>query len=146
MRRCTAGIVSLIAAAGLAACSSDPGTESAATTSAATTSAADACASADALRGSLAALGDVDVIQDGTAGLQDAWTTVQDDWAQLAEDAGDEFGDEADEVQAAADDVGSALDSAQADASAQTLADVATSIGAFLQLADSFTQEVGSEC
>jgi hypothetical protein len=140
MRRCRAGIVSLVAAAGLAACSSDPGTEASATPT------PDPCASADALRESLTALGDVQVVQDGTDGLQEAWTAVQDDWDQLAEDAGDQYGDQADEVRAAADDVRSALDSAQDDASAQTLADVAASVGVFLQLADSFAEEVGSEC
>jgi hypothetical protein len=142
MRRCTAVIVTVVAGTGIAACSSDGGTES----SAATSSAADPCASADALRGSLTALGDVQVVEDGTEALQEAWTTVQDDWAALRDDAGDRYADQVDGVEAAADDVRSALDSAQDDASAQTLADVAASVGVFLQQADDLVTEVGSTC
>ena len=147
MRTFVAGVVTVLLGAGLAACSSDGGTDSsAATTSAATSSAADACASADALRTSLTALGDVQVVQQGTDALADAWSTVQDAWAQLADDAKAQYSDEVDDVQADADAVESALDSAQNDPTAQTLGAAAAAVGVFLQDAGALTDKVESTC
>jgi hypothetical protein len=142
MHRLTTGIATVAVGVLLAACSSDSGTESPGTTAAS----ADPCASVDALRGSLTALGDVQVVEDGTEAVQDAWTTVQDDWARLVDDVGDRYADQVDDVQAAADDVGSALDAAQGDPTTQTLADVVASIGVFLQAAETLAEEVGSQC
>jgi hypothetical protein len=162
MRRCVAGVVTVLLGAGLAACSSDGGAgSSAATTSAATSStatsstaasssaassSADLCASADAMRSSLASLGDVQVVQDGVDALSDAWTTAQGAWAQLADDAKAQYADEVDGVQADADAVESAIASAQNDPTAQTLGDAATAVGAFLQDAGALTDEVESTC
>jgi hypothetical protein len=142
MRKCIVGVVAVFVGAGLAACSSDPGTES----SAATPSTADVCTSVDALRGSLTALGQVRVVQDGTAALADAWTTVTEAWTRLSDDASAEYADEVAGVQAAADTVQSALDSAQAEPSAQALGDAAAAVGVFLQDAGALADEVESTC
>jgi hypothetical protein len=142
MRMCVVGVVTLVLGAGLSACSSDPGAES----SAATASTADVCTSADALRGSLAALGQVQVAQEGTDALAAAWTAVKDDWAQLSDDAGAEYADQVEGVQAAADAVQSAVDNAQEEPSAQTLRDAAAAVGVFVQDAGALTDEVGSTC
>ena len=123
--------------AGLSACSSDEGGES---------STPDVCAAADAFRGSLSALRDVQVVQEGTDALASAWTAVEDDWTQLAGDARAEYGDQVDGVQTAADDVRAALDDAQDQRSAQTLGNAATAVGVFLQDADALADEVDSTC
>jgi hypothetical protein len=147
MRTCVAGVMTVLLGAGIAACSSDAGTDSsAATTSAAAASSDDVCASADTFRDSLTALGEVQVVQEGSDALGDAWTTVQDAWSQLADDARAEYGDQVDGVQAAADAVESALDSAQNDPTAQTLGDAAAAVGVFLQDAGALTDEVESTC
>src|SRR6185503_15367047 len=75
MRTWAAGLVALAAGAALVACGSDTGSGStAASTAEVTSSTPDVCASADALRGSLAGLADVQVVQQGTDALQQSWT------------------------------------------------------------------------
>jgi hypothetical protein len=156
MRRRWAGLVAVVATVALAACSSDEGNapsassdssaSTTATTTTATTTAADACAAADTLRGSLGALRDVQIVQDGIGAAESAWATVQEDWAAFADAARGQYADQVDGVQAAADDVTSALDRARTDTSAATLSDAATSVGAYLQQADALVEEVGSAC
>jgi len=139
MRTWAVGVVVVLIGAGLSSCSSDPesGTASAEP---------DVCASADALRGSLSDLGDVQVVQEGTDAVQQAWTTVQDDWSELAEAAGDRFADQVDDVEAAAGAVQSSVETTQEEATAQTLGDVAAAVGAFVQDAGSLVDEVTSTC
>ena len=141
MRTCTAGVLTVVVAAALAACSSDAGTEPSAQTTG-----PDVCASADAFRASLTALGDVQVVQDGTGALEKAWTTVQDDWAQLKDDARAEHSDQVESVQAAADTVQSAVDAAKDQPSAQTLGNAAAAVTVFLQDAGALEDEVSSTC
>ena len=143
MRRCVAGVMTLLVGSGLAACSSDADTGSSA---AATSSAADVCASADALRASLTTLADVQVVEQGTDAVQQAWTPVQDDWAQLAEDAGDQYADQVDRVEADAGAVQSAVETTQEESTAETLAAVAGAVGLFLQDANALVDEVSSRC
>jgi flagellin-like hook-associated protein FlgL len=143
MRRCVAGVMTLLVGAGLAACSSDADTESSA---AATSSAADVCASADALRASLTTLADVQVVEQGTDAVQQAWTTVQDDWAQLAQDAGDQYADQVDRVEADGGALQSAIETTQEDASAEAVRQVAAAVRVFVQDAGALTDEVKSTC
>jgi hypothetical protein len=143
MRTWATGIVAVVVGAGLVSCSQDQNADS---TAAATSSAADVCASADHLRASLTALGDVQVLKEGTDAVKQAWTTVQDDWAQLSKDAGEQYAEQVDRVQADADAVQSAVESTQDGASAQTLAGVAASVGVFLQDAGALVEEVSSTC
>jgi hypothetical protein len=142
MRKYAVGAVAVVLGVGLPACSSDAGAGS----SAAAPSSADVCASADALRGSLTALGQVPVVQEGTDALAAAWTAVEEDWAQLADDASTQYAEDVDGVQAAADAVRSALDEAQGQPSAQTLGAAAAAVGVFLQGAGALADEVGSTC
>jgi hypothetical protein len=142
MRRCVVGVVIVVAGVGLCGCSSDTGTEP----SAAASSSKALCADAEALRGSLAALGDVQVAKEGTDALQAAWTTVRDDWAQLADGARTRYADEVDRVQASADVVKSAVDTAMKDPSAQALGNVTSVVGVFVQDAGALVDEVGSTC
>jgi hypothetical protein len=142
MRKSVVGLVAVVLGAGLPGCSSDPGTSS----SAAAPTTADVCASADDLRGSLTALGQVEVVREGADALAAAWTAVKADWAQLAEDASTEYADDVDGVQAAADAVQAALDDARSQPSAQTLGNAADTVRVFLQDAGALTDEVGSTC
>src|SRR4051794_4961539 len=139
MSKHVAAAMTLAVGLGLAACSSgsDSGTSAAssAASSAATSSGAGVCASADDLRTSLTALGDVQVVQQGTGALQSAWTTVQDAWGRFADDARAQYSAQVDTVQAEADAVGQAIDAAQATPSAGTLTTAATAVGAFLKSA-----------
>jgi hypothetical protein len=137
MRTCVVAVMTVTLGAGLSACSSDDGSEP---------SVPDVCAAADAFRGSLTELRDVQVVQEGTDALDSAWTSVEDAWTGLAEDARAEYGDQVDGVQASADDVRTALDDAQDQRSAQTLGNAATAVGVFLQDADALADEVDSTC
>ena len=142
MRTSAAGLLTLAVAGALSACSSYADT----TQSAATSSSADVCGSADDLRASMSALGDVQVVQEGTDAVQQAWTTVQDDWAQLSDDAGDRYADQVDRVEADAGAVQSAVETTQEEATAQTLAAVAGAVGVFLRDAGALVDEVSSTC
>jgi hypothetical protein len=145
MRTSIPWVVAVIAWGMLVACSPDTygGTESSA---GASSSPPDVCASADALRSSLSALADVQVVQEGKDALDEAWTRVEDDWAQLADDAGDQYAEQVDGVQADADSVQAAVDAAGDDPSAQTLGAAAGAVGVFLQTAGSLVDEVSSTC
>ena len=142
MRRFTAGLLVLVGA-GLAGCSSDADSG---TTTAASASAADVCRSADALRASLTALGDVHVAQNGTAALQEAWTTMLDDWGQLKKAAAERYSDQIDGVQADADAVRSAVETAQQNPSGNALAQAASAVGLFVQDAGARVKDVSSAC
>jgi hypothetical protein len=142
MRTRAAAVGTVILLAGLSGCSSSSDGE----TAAATSSGAAVCASADDLRGSLAALGDVQVVQQGTDALDQAWTTVQDDWARFADDARAQHADEVDGVQADADAVQAAVDTARADPGAGTLGTLASEVQTFLKDAGALVDEVRATC
>ena len=104
---------------------------------------ASVCESRDELRTSVTALGDVDILSDGTNGLEAAADDVRSALDGLGQSAEDEFGDEVDAVQAALGDLGDALRSfgdqprseavsAVSDAATQ-LRDTATTLGDELQ-------------
>lgn len=146
MSKTVAAVLTLAVGTGLAACSSGSDSGTPAASAAASSSGADVCDSAGDLRTSLAALGDVEVVQEGTSGLEAAWTTVQDDWEQFADAARAEYGDQVDGVQAEADAVGQAVDAAQASPSAGTLGTAATAVGAFVRSAGDLVDEAGANC
>jgi hypothetical protein len=152
-RRSAAWVGPVVAVVALAGCSGTPtsgATSSSASSSGATasgvTASAAVCQAADDLRSSLTALGDVQVVQQGTEAVRPAFTSVQSALAQLRIDAGDEYSDDVDRVQADADQVRTALDAAGQDASAQTLATVASSVGVLLSDANALVDQVQSTC
>ena len=142
MSRCAVAVAILVMAVGLISCSSDADSG----TAAATATGANVCDSADDLRTSLAALREVQVVQEGTGALELAWSTVQDDWARFADAARAEYRAEVDSVQVNADAVGDAVDAAQGSPSADTLGMAATAVGAFLQAAEALVDEASSTC
>jgi hypothetical protein len=142
MRTRAAAVGTVFLLAGLSGCSSGSDAETAAPTS----SGAAVCASADDLRGSLADLGDVQVVQQGTDAMDQAWTTVQDDWAKFADDARAQHADQVDGVQADVDAVQAAVDTARADPNAGTLGTLASEVRTLLQDAGALVDEVGATC
>ncbi|MGY1707456.1 hypothetical protein ACI79C_23075 [Geodermatophilus sp. SYSU D00697] len=176
MSRRAAGIWALVLAAAIAGCSDPGTTTSgsatsAAATSAAATSAAEAsvsgasvsgapgtaaagaaasgaavCQAADRLRSSLTALGDVQVLQQGTDAVRQAFTSVEDALGQLRQEAGTAYAGQVDQVQSDAAQVRTTLDAAQQDASARTLGDVASAVGVLLADARALLDDVGSTC
>jgi hypothetical protein len=137
----TVGVGAVLTAM-LSSCSADGETEP----SAEAPSTPAVCASADAFRASLAALGDLQVVQDGTDALDEAWTTVRDDWETLADDARAEFADQIDGVQGDVDAAQSAVDTVRDDPSAATLRTAADAVRVFLQDAGALVDEVRATC
>ena len=109
---------------------SDPTEEPAATSDAG----GDPCADRDALRSSIDSLTEVDVVAEGTNGLQAAIDAVTEDLAAVRASAGDDIQPEVAAVQSALDDVeavvstGSAADAAEIVSSLSTLAAAASGL------------------
>ena len=82
MRRFEGAVAAL--GPGLAACSSGPTSDTAATTSVG----GDICAAGDDLRTSLASLRDVQIVQHGTTAVEPAWSTVGTAVSAFRQDAG----------------------------------------------------------
>jgi hypothetical protein len=139
MRTRLVGVIAVVVGVGLSGCGSDEEPTAAPPSP-------DVCASADAFRASVAALGDVRVVEDGADSLADAWAAVREDWAQLADDARAEHAEEVDAVQAAADEVQSSVDAAQDAPGAATLTSAATAVRAFVQNAGRLADQVGATC
>lgn len=136
-------VVPVVVMTWLSGCSSGSDPESAAAPS----SSSAVCSSADDLRGSLAALGDVQLTQQGAADeLDQAWQAVQDDWDTFAGQARAEHAGAVDGTQADADAVQAAVDSARSDPSAATLGVLASAVGTFLTDAGDLVDEVGTTC
>jgi ABC-type glycerol-3-phosphate transport system substrate-binding protein len=124
----------------LAACSSDdensapPDSDATEEPSATSAAGGDPCADRDELRSSIDALTEVDVVAEGTNGLEPAIEAVTEDLAAVQESAGDDIQPEVDAVGSALDDVeaavsnGSAEDAAQIAASLSTLAGTASEL------------------
>ena len=104
------------------------------------------CDAAKYLRASLAALGDVQPVQEGTDAVREAFASVQTDFAQLRADASAEYADEFDRVQADADGVRTAVDTAQDSPSSETLGAVASAIGVLVSDGDALVDQVESTC
>ena len=86
----------------------------------------DPCADRDALRTSIEGLTDVDVVAEGTNGLEAAIAAVTDDLAAVQESAGDDIQPEVDAVQSALDEVEAAVSTGSAENAAEIAASLAT--------------------
>ena len=97
-RRTSSAVLALIvcAAVALGACGDDDDSSS-------------LCNDVDSLESSVQALGDVDVVQNGTSELRSALDDVQSDADALAESAKKDFGPEVDALQQALSTLGTAL-------------------------------------
>ena len=95
----------------------------------------DVCADREALRDSVAALADVDLVAEGTNGAKSAISAVKDDLAALRSSAGSELEPEVQAVQDAVDDLETAvgnLDSGGATQAVTAVSDLVTSAGTLL--------------
>jgi hypothetical protein len=146
-RTCAAWVAALVVGAALTACTgSAPSASSASASSASAASTADVCQSAADLRTSLAALGNVPVVQQGTDALQQAFGAVKSDVAQLAESARSRYPDQIAQVKSDTAAVQSAVDTAQGDTTAQTLGAVASAVAVLVRDAGSLVDQVSATC
>ncbi len=79
------------------------------TTPGGTTASGDLCADRDALRSSVDDLKSLDVVAEGTSGLESAVGKVKDDLSSLSSAAGDELKPEVDDVKKSVDDLETAV-------------------------------------
>ncbi len=99
----------------------------------------DPCADRDALRDSIGALTDVDVVADGTNGLTAAIDDVSDDLAAVRDSAGDDIQPEVEAVRSALDDVQTAVSDGPTDdleGTADALSTLASSTSDLLDALD----------
>jgi len=104
------------------------------------------CEAADDLQTSLAALSDVQPVEQGTDAVREAFASVKSDLSQLGTTARDEYADEGDRVQADADAVQTAVDTAQGAPSRETLGAVASAVEVLVRDAGAFVDEVRASC
>jgi hypothetical protein len=104
------------------------------------------CRSAEDLRTSLAALSDVQPVQQGTDAVQQAFAKVKSDLSQLAADARDQYAGDVDRVRADADAVQIAIDTAKGAPSGQTLGAVSSAVQVLLRDAGALVDEVSTSC
>jgi hypothetical protein len=104
------------------------------------------CSSADHLRGSLAALQQVDVVHQGTDALAQAFTPVKNDVAALADAAGSKYSQQITTVQNDSTAVQAAIDQAKASPTAHTVGAVAATARTLVQDGQALLAAVGSSC
>ena len=134
MTRFFAGLLVVGAGAVIAGCSSE------------TTGPPAVCSSTDALQASMSDLGDVQVVQNGTAALEDAVASVRSDLKDVVDDATSQYATQADDLQASFDAVQAAAGAAVATPSAATLNAVTASITALTNEVTDFADDIASTC
>lgn len=147
-------MVALVAALalGATACATSGTDSNAASAAASSTSASAAsasaavCRAADDVRTSLAALQEVDVVQQGTDALEEAFGQLKSDLADLGDAARARYADEVQQVKTDTDAVGAALDQAKANPSAQTVGAAATAARTLVQDTQALLAAVSSSC
>jgi hypothetical protein len=146
MRRRWSAALLAIAGAAVTACSGTDPSSDAATSAGGTSPDSDVCAAADEVRASVDALGQVQVVQQGTDALRGALDQVREDVERLAEDAREEFGPQVDRVETSLDTVQDALETASADPSPGALGAAATAVGALVRDTEELLDEVSTTC
>jgi hypothetical protein len=134
MTRFFAGLLVVGAGAVIAGCSSEA------------TGPPAVCSSTDALQASMSDLGDVQVVQNGTAALEDAVASVRSDLKDVVDDATSQYATQADDLQASFDAVQAAAGAAVATPSAATLNAVTASITALTNEVTDFADDIASTC
>jgi hypothetical protein len=134
MTRFFAGLLVASAGAVIAGCSSEA------------TGPPAVCSSTDALQASISDLGDVQVVQNGTAALEDAVASVRSDLKDVVDDATSQYATQADDLQASFDAVQAAAGAAVATPSAATLSAVTASITALGNEVTDFADDIASTC
>lgn len=118
--RSRVGVIAILAALGattLAACGDDESSQD------------DYCAAGDALQSSLASLADLDLIAEGTDGLQDAITAIRDDLAEVRSTASDAASGDVDVLDESITD----LDAAISDLGGDLTSENASAVGAAIE-------------
>jgi hypothetical protein len=134
MTRFFAGLLVVGAGAVIAGCSSE------------STGPPAVCSSTDALQASMSDLGDVQVVENGTAAVEDAVDTVRSALQDVVDDATSQYATQVDGLRASFDALQAAVGSALAAPSATTLSAVAASITALADDVTGFADDVASTC
>lgn len=145
----TLGAAVLLAATGLAGCSSDATTASSSSSAPASASASAStavCADADALQASVNALIDTKVIQEGTSAVQTRFATVQSDAQTLIATAKDEFAPETSALESSLTALQTAVQGLTDSPSAADAAAVAAALGPVKDSAQELVDAVKGTC
>lgn len=145
----TLGAAVLLAATGLAGCSSDSTTASSSSSAPATASASAStavCADADALQASVNALVNTKVIQEGTSAVQTRFATVQSDAQNLIATAKDEFAPETSALESSLTALQTAVQGLTDSPSAADAAAVAAALGPVKNSAQELVDAVKGTC
>jgi hypothetical protein len=134
MTRFFAGLLVVGAGAVIAGCSSEA------------TGPPAVCSSTDALQASMSDLGDVQVVQNGTAALEDAVASVRSDLQDVVDDATSQYATQVDGLQASFDALEDAAQSALATPSAATLSAVGASVTTLRNDVTAFADDIASTC
>jgi hypothetical protein len=134
MTRFFAGLLVVGAGAVIAGCSSE------------TTGPPAVCSSTDALQASMSDLGDVQVVENGTAALEDAVASVRSDLQDVVDDATSQYATQVDGLQASFDALEDAAQSALATPSAATLSAVGASVTTLRNDVTAFADDIASTC
>jgi hypothetical protein len=104
------------------------------------------CTSTDALQASMSDLGDVQVIENGTAALDDTVAEVRSALQDVADDASSEYATQVDHLQVSFDALQAATGAAVAAPSAATLSAVTASVTALTNETTDFADDIASTC
>lgn len=141
MTRFFAALLVVAVGAVTAGCSSQSTTSSAASTAPPAV-----CSSTDALQASVADLGDVQVVENGTAALANAVASVKSDLQAVVDDATSQYTPQVDALQAGFDALQAAARTALDTPTADTLSAVKASVSALAADVNSFADDVASTC
>jgi len=133
--RALAAAVAACLSLGIAACGSDePSAQEA------------FCEAGDSLQTDINALADLDLISEGTAGLEERFTTITADLDQLRESGSDVASDEISALETAVDDFGAALDALGDDISVEGAKAAGTALTGIATAASGVFDKLSSTC
>jgi hypothetical protein len=104
------------------------------------------CSSTGELQASVADLGDVQIVENGTAALRDAIASVKSDLQRVVDDAGSQYATQVDGLQSGFDALQTAAGAAVNAPSADTLNTVTSSVRALAADVSTFADDVASTC
>ncbi len=136
-RLLAAGVVACFSL-GVAACGSDDGDEASAEER--------FCEAGDSLRTDITALADLDIISEGTSGLQERFSTIEADIDQLRESGSEVASEEISTLETAVSDFGTTLDDLGNDLSAQGAVAVGSALSNLTSAASGVFDALSSTC
>ena len=133
--RALAAAIAACLSLGVAACGSDEPTAE-----------EDFCAAGDSLQTNINALADLDVVSEGTNGLQERFSTIEADLDQLRESGSDVASEEISALESAVDDFGAAVDALGDDISVEGAQAAGTALTGITTAATGVFDKLSSAC